>query len=157
MRMNWMLSVAVVALSVTAAVGAQSAKPEAMPSSGGMMDMTYTGCVMAVNHGGQFLLTRVDSMAAGSMHDDMAMHHDHDMAMKSDDMAMKGDDMAMKGNKDTMVSKSYFLAGAANFRKHVGHKVSVSGTLTDGAMGTMRPEATTLTVKTLKVIAKSCA
>ena len=142
MRTNWILSVAVVAISVTAAVGAQSAKPAAMSSNGGMMEMTYTGCVMAVNHGGQFLLTRVDNMGSNSMHDDMAMH-DHDMTMK--------------GDTDTVVSKSYFLAGAANFRKHVGHKVSVSGMLSEGAMGTMRPEATTLTVKTLKVIAKKCA
>ena len=143
MRTNWILSVAIVAISVTAAVGAQSAKPAAMSSNGGMMDMTYTGCVMAVNHGGQFLLTRVETMGAGAMHDDMAMHHDHDMAMK--------------GDTDTVVSKSYFLAGAANFRKHVGHTVSVSGMLSEGAMGTLRPEATTLTVRTLKVLSKSCA
>lgn len=142
MRTNWMLSVAVVAMSVTAAVGAQSAKPAGMSANGDMMSMTYTGCVMAVNHGGQFLLTRVDSMGSGAMHDDMAMHHDHAMAMK---------------DTDTVVSKSYFLAGTANFRKHVGHKVSISGTLSDGAMGTTRPEASTLTVTTLKVIAKSCA
>ena len=57
---------------------------------------------------------------------------------------------------DAMPSKSFALAGA-NLSKHVGQKVSVTGSLSDASMGTMRQDVSTLTVKTLKVIAKSCS
>ena len=106
------------------------------------MTMTYTGCVESVNHGGMFLLTKVDRVAAESMHDDMAMKH-------SDDMAMKGDAAG--------TSKAFALAGPADLSKHVGQKVSVTGSLSEGSMGTMRQDLSTLTVKTLKVIAQSCS
>jgi hypothetical protein len=33
----------------------------------------YTGCAESVNHGGVFLLTRIDSVGAESMHGDMAL------------------------------------------------------------------------------------
>jgi len=49
------------------------------------------------------------------------------------------------------------LSGSANFSKHVGQKVSVTGSVSDGSAGTMRHDVPTLTVKTLKVIAKSCS
>ena len=136
MRTNWILGTAVVAMSVTAAVGAQSTKGMEKPSKDSMMSMTYTGCVESVNHGGTFLLTKVDSMAE-SMHGNAPMTHQEDAAM--------------------MPSKSFFLAGTSNLNKHVGHKVSVTGSLSDGAMGTMRQDVSTLTIKTLKVIAKSCS
>src|SRR5512138_2132164 len=84
MRMNWMLSAAVVAMSVTAAAGAQSTKAMGKPSKGDTMSMTYTGCVQSVNHGGVFLLTQVDG--AGSVHSDMSVKHQVEMAMKHDDM-----------------------------------------------------------------------
>ena len=144
MRMNWMLSAAVVAMSVAAVDGAQSTKAMETPSKGDMAGKTYTGCVESVNHGAAFLLTNVDG--TGSMHSDMAMKHHDDMAMKHDDMAMKSD-----------AAKSFALAGAADLSKHVGQKVSVTGSLSDGAMGTMREDLSTLTIKTLKVIAKSCS
>lgn len=159
MRTSWILSTAVVAMSVTAAVGAQSTKAMGKPSQGDKMSMTYTGCVESVNHGGTFLLTKVDSVGAESMHGDMAMKHDDEMAMKGDAAkAMPREQTPMVDDKmDTMPSKSFVLAGSGNLSKHVGQKVSVTGSLSDGPMGTLRQDVSTLTVKTLKVIAKSCS
>jgi len=39
----------------------------------------------------------------------------------------------------------------------VGQKVSITGSVSEGSMGTMRQDVSTLTIKTLKVIAKSCS
>jgi hypothetical protein len=163
MRTNWILATAVVAITVTAAVGAQSASTMQQPAKGNTMSMTYTGCVESVNQGAAFLLTRVDGASSESMHGDMAMKHD-DMAMKRDDMAMKGDaaktmpheQMPMAGETMAPMSKSLALTGS-NLGKHVGQKVSVTGSLSDGSMGAMHQDMSTLTVKTLKVIAKSCS
>lgn len=159
MRTNWILSTAVVAMSVTAAVGAQSANAMGRPSKGDTMSMTYTGCVQSVNHGSAFLLTKVDDMGAESMHGDTTMKHHDDMAMKGDaTKTMQHEQTPMTEQKmDAMPSKSFALTGSANLSKHVGHKVSVTGSLSDGAMGTMRQDVSTLTIKTLKVIAKSCS
>ena len=163
MRTNWVLTTAVMAMSVTAAVGAQSAKAMHRPSKGDAVTVAYTGCVESVNHGGAFLLTKIDSV--DSMHDDKTMKHHDDMAMKHDDMAMKSDSaktmqheqMPMAGEKMApMSSKSFALTGS-NLGKHIGQKVSVTGSLSDGSMGAMHQELSTLTVKTLKVIAKSCS
>ena len=162
MRTNWVLATAVVAITVTAAVGAQSASTMQQPAKGETMSMTYTGCVESVNHGAAFLLTKVDG--GSSMHGDTAMKHD-DTAMKHDDMAMKSDSaktmqheqMPMAGEKMApMSSKSFALTGS-NLGKHIGQKVSVTGSLSDGSMGAMHQDLSTLTVKTLKVIAKSCS
>jgi hypothetical protein len=166
MKTNWVLTTALVAMSVTAAVGAQSAKAMHQPSNGGTMSMTYTGCVESVNHGAAFLLTNVDSGGVESMHGDKTMKHHDDMAMKHEDMAMKSDtakpmqheETAMADEKmDAMSPKSFALAGSTNLGKHVGQKVSVTGSLSDGSMGTMRQDLSTLTIKTLKVIGKSCS
>ena len=166
MRTRWVPTMAVMALSVTAAVAAQSAKAMHQPSKGDAMSMTYTGCVESVNHGAAFLLTQIDSGGAESMHGDETMKHHDDMAMKHDEMATKSRAAAtmqhaqtpMADEKmDAMPSKSFALAGSTDLRKHVGQKVSVTGSLSDGSMGTMRQDLSTLTVKTLKVIAKSCS
>jgi hypothetical protein len=157
MRTNWILTTAVMAMSVTAAVGAQSAKAMHQPSKGDAMSVAYTGCVESVNHGGAFLLTKIDSV--DSMHDDKTMKHHDDMAMKSDAAkAMQHEQAPVADEKmDTMSAKSFALAGSANLSKHIGQKVSVTGSLSDGSMGTMRQDLSTLTIKTLKVIAKSCS
>ena len=166
MRTNWILAAAVAGISATVAVGAQSATAMHQPSKGGTMSMTYTGCVESVNHGAAFLLTKVDSGQMESMHGDKTMKdHDH-MAMKHDDMSTKSDaakpmqheQAAVADEKmDGMSSKSFALAGSTNLGKHVGQKVSVTGSVSDAAMGTMRQDVSTLTIKTLKVIAKSCS
>lgn len=159
MRTNWILATAVVALSVTAAVAAQSTKDMDRPSKGGTMSMTYTGCVESVNHGGTFLLTKVGHVGAKPMHGNTAMKHQDDVAMPGDAAKpMQHEQMPMADEKmDMMPSESFVLAGTSNLNKHVGHTVSVTGSLSNGAMGTMRQDVSTLTIKTLKVIAKSCS
>lgn len=137
MRANRIWSTAVVAIAVTAAPGAQSTKDMSTPSKAAM-SVTYTGCVESVNHGGAFLLTKVDAMTM----------------KQRDDMAMQG---GAERKMDVMPSRSFVLAGSVNFRKHVRKKVSVTGSLSDGSMGTEREDVPTLTVKTLEVIAKSCS
>jgi hypothetical protein len=159
MRTNWILSTAVVAMSVTAVVGAQTTKDMGKPTKGETMSMTYTGCVESVNHGGALLLTKVDDMGGQFMHGDTTMKHHDDMAMKGDAAkTMQHEQTPIAEQKmDVMPSKSFALAGSANLRKHVGQKVSVTGSLSDGSMRTTRPDLSTLTVKTLKVVAKSCS
>jgi hypothetical protein len=94
-------------------------------------------------------------------------------AMPSGALAMKHDDMATKNGAattmqreqgsladekmDAVSSKSFALAGSADLSKHVGQRVSVTGSLSDSSMGTMRQDVSTLTIKTLKVVAKSCS
>ena len=157
MRTNRILTTAVVAMSVTAAVGAQSTKAMDKPT----MSMTYTGCVVSVNHGGTFLLTKVASVGAASMRGDMDMKHHDDETMKGDAAKpMHHEQTPMADDKDkmgTMPSKSFALTGAADLSKHVGQKVSVTGSLSEGAMGMMRDDLSTLTVQTLRVISKSCS
>jgi hypothetical protein len=167
MRTKWVLTAAVVAMSVTAAVGAQSAPAMHQPSKGdAMMSTTYTGCVESVNHGAAFLLTKIEGGGAESMHGDQTMKHHDDMAKKHDDMATKSgtattmqrEQTPMADQKmDAMPSKSFALAGSRDLGKHIGQKVSVTGSLSEGSMGTMRQDVSTLTIKTLKVIAKSCS
>ena len=73
MKTRWMLTTTIVALSLTAAAGAQSEQGMGKRSKGDSTRMTYTGCVESVNHGAAFLLTRVDGLEP--MHGDMAMTH----------------------------------------------------------------------------------
>ena len=108
------------------------------------MNVTYTGCVGDFNHGAAFLLTNVDDAGARAAHDDMAMKHD--------DMSMKSDAAMMKKEQSPIV-----LTGASDLKKHVGQKVSVTGSLSSDSMGTMHEDRWTLTVRTLKVLAKSCS
>ena len=141
MRTNWIWSTAVAVMSVTAAVSAQSANVAGKPSTADAMNITYTGCVESVNHGAAFLLTDVGHMG-----------------MKGDAAkTMQREPTPMAEQKvNAMPSKSFALAGA-DLSKHVGQKVSITGSLSDGSMGTVRQDVSTLTVKTLKVIAKSCS
>jgi hypothetical protein len=168
--MNWILSVVLVTASVTAAAAAQSAKamgepsrPGAMSMKPGAMSMTYTGCVESVNHGGAFLLTRIDDRQ--STHHDVSMKHHGGMAPHGD-MATKSNEVKTMDHEDTamadekmgaMPTKALALTGTANLSKHVGQKVSVTGLVSEGSMATMRDDVSTLTIKTLKVIAKSCS
>jgi hypothetical protein len=112
-------AMAVVALSVI--VGAESARE---------MNMTYTGCVEAVNHGGSFFLTRVSDGGRKAMKDGM--------------------------DKDHMTPNTLVLAGR-DLKKHVGQTVTVTGLVSPGAMGTLRGDLKTLAVGSLKVVAKSCS
>jgi len=160
MKTNWVLTTAAVAMSVTAVVVAQSEKAMHQQDKGDTMSATYTGCVESVNHGAAYLLTKIDSGAGSeSMHGDKAMTHHDDMATKSGAATtMQQEQAPMAGDKmDEMAPKSFALAGSTDLKKHVGQKVSVTGSLSDGSMGTMRQDLPTLTIKTLKVIVKSCS
>jgi hypothetical protein len=79
--------------------------------------------------------------------------------MKSNEAkTMNHEQMSMPDEKmDAMPSKSFALAGSTNLSKRVGQKVSITGSVSEGSMGTMRQDVSTLTIKTLKVIAKSCS
>jgi len=158
MRTNWVLTTAVLAMSVTSSVGAQSAGAVHPPSKGDTVSMTYTGCVASVNHGASFLLTRIDGGHAGFMDGDRTAKHHDEAPMKSDGATtMKHEQTAMAGEKtEAMLTQSFTLAGATDLSKHVGQKVSETGTRSDGSAG-MREDVSTLTIKTLKVIAKSCS
>ena len=159
MRTNCILAAALAGISATVAVGAQSATAMHQPSKGGTTSMTYTGCVESVNHGAAFLLTKVDSREMESMHGDKTMKHHDGMATKSDAAKpMQHEQAAMADEEmDGMSWKSFALAGSTNLGKHVGQKVSVTGSVSDASMGTMRQDLSTLTIKTLKVIARSCS
>jgi hypothetical protein len=152
MKAIWMLTT-VVAMSVTAAVGAQSAKATGKASNDKTMSTTYTGCVESVNHGAWFVLTRVDTADR-----DIAITHHDDMAMKGEAAKMQSGPTPMADDMmDAMPSKSFALMGAANLSRYVGQQVSVTGSLSNRRIGTMRHDMSTLTVKTLKVVAASCS
>src|SRR5258708_1700515 len=144
--MMWSVALLVAAV-VPVAVGAQSgtmAKGHKMDKME-MKDATYTGCIAAGTAAGTFMLTHVVD--------------DH---MGKD--AMKKDTMA----KDTMAATTMALKSASvDLGKHLGHKVSVTGTAAHGkmdAMGkdTMAKDAMAkdgpgFTVKSLKMVAASCS
>src|SRR5258708_36366640 len=141
--MTWSVALLVAAV-LPVAVGAQSgtmAKGDKME----VKDATYTGCIAAGTAAGTFVLTHVV--------DD----HMGEDAMKKDSMA-----------KDTMAATTMPLIRASvDLGKHLGHKVSVTGTVAHGkmdAMGndTMAKDAMAnggpaFTVKSLKMGASSCS
>src|SRR5258708_36399149 len=139
--MTWSVALLVAAVLLVA-YGAQSgtmAKGDRME----MKDATYTGCIAAGTAAGTFVLTHVVD--------------DH---MGKD--AMKKDTMA----KDTMAATTMPLIRASvDLGKHLGHKVSVTGTVAHGkmdAMGNdtiakyaMAKDGPACTVKPLKMVATS--
>ncbi len=155
--MKWMWSTAIVFVSVSAIAHAQSADMN-KTSKSDMMRTTYTGCVEVVNHGGAFLLTHVGDAAKAAMHGDTTMHDGAEKMEKTDTGKMEREPMAMHdGKMETMAPNVIALTGSSELKKHVGHKVAVTGTVSHGAMGTMRNDLSTLTVSSLKVVAKSCS
>jgi hypothetical protein len=82
--------------------------------------------------------------------------------MKKD--AMKKDTMAMDGmSKDAMAPTALTLTGSSvDLSKHLGHKVSVTGSLAHEKMhamdkGTMGKATSAFTVKSLKMVAATCS
>jgi hypothetical protein len=145
MRMNGVLNTAIVVMTVSAVVSAQSGKAMDKPlmkSDNGTM--TYTGCVEAVNHGATCMLRPVD---------DRTMPARSDVTMKT---ATKNEQSPAADAKMDTASKGIVLAGVPDLQSHVGQQISVTGSLSNGATGTMRHDLSTLTIKTLQVIAKSC-
>ena len=150
--MKWMWRAAfVVVAAVSATAYAQSGKDMNDSKMADTANVTYTGCVTAVNHGGWFLLTDVVDGHQAMKHHDAMMKADADMA-KMDEPAATN---AMHG--DHMVPNAVALAGRSDLKKHVGQKVTVSGALSDGMSDATPNNRETLNVASLKVIAKSCS
>ena len=160
--MKWsMSSVAILVAAVSSvAVGAQSggtmAKGDKMDKME-MMDANYTGCIEAGSAAGTFMLTHVAT----------ADHMGKDM-MKKDAMAKKDtmakDAMAKDGmSHESMAPTTLTLTGSSvDLSKHLGHKVSLTGSLAHEKMdamekGTMGKSTSTFTVKSLKMIAATCS
>jgi len=154
--MKWMISSAVI-VAVALPVGVRAQSGGAMAKDGKMDKMetptkTYTGCLAAGAETGTFTLTHV--MADDHMGKD-AMKKD---AMKSDTMskdAMKKDSMSKDNmahdTSMTMSSKSVDLG------KHIGHKVTVTGSSGPDKMDAMGKNRSAFTVKSLKMVSASCS
>jgi pentapeptide MXKDX repeat protein len=154
--MKWLISSAVI-VAVALSVGVRAQSGGAMAKDGKMDKMetptkTYTGCLAAGAETGTFTLTHV--MADDHMGKD-AMKKD---AMKSDTMskdAMKKDSMSKDNmahdTSMTMSSKSVDLS------KHIGHKVTVTGSSGPDKMDAMGKNMSAFTVKSLKMVSASCS
>jgi hypothetical protein len=101
-------------------------------------DATYTGCLQPGSTPGTFVLGGAHQMMKNSMPD----------GTKAGDRMMH-DTMAMATLPLTAMS--------IDLSKHVGRRVSVTGSSASGGKGTMGKDESTLTVKTLKVVAASCS
>ena len=149
--MKWtMSSVAILVAAVSSvAVGAQSAgtmaKGDKMDKRE-MMGANYAGCIEAGSAAGTFTLTHVAT----------ADHMGKDM-MKKD--AMAKDVM----NHESMAPTTLTLTGSSvDLSKHLGHQVSVTGSLAHEKIDamekdTMSKSTSTFTVKSLKMIAATCS
>jgi pentapeptide MXKDX repeat protein len=158
--MKWMMSSvgALVAAVLAVSVLAQS---DGTAVNGGkidkmaMKDTTYTGCVEAGGAPSSFTLTHL-----------AADDHMGKDAMKKD--AMKKDTMAKDGmSRDAMAPPTWSLASSSvDLSKHLGHKVTVTGSPAQGKMDAMGKDtmgkdamgksAPVFTVTALKMVAASC-
>ena len=150
MKLNLMMSSggALIAAMLSVTVAAQSGGTSA---NGGKMDQmamkqtTYTGCVEAGSAPTSFMLTHL--AADGHMGKD---------AMKKDTMAKD----AM--SKDTMAPTTWSLASSSvDLSKHVGHKVTVTGSPAQTKMDAMGKDAMgksapMFNVTAVKMVAASC-
>jgi len=102
------------------------------------VDATYTGCLQPGSTSGTFVLSGAHQMMKNSMPD----------GKKAGDRMMH----------DTMAMATLPLtAKSIDLSKHVGRKVSVTGSSASSGKDTMGRDESTLTVKTLKVVAASCS
>jgi hypothetical protein len=128
------------------AVGAQSDAGRMANHSDHMMaqDVTYTGCLESGTTGaGMFVLTHPAMMDG-----------DKKGAMMKDSGKM--DTMAHDMSEHTAMSMTLKVSTTGlDLRKHLGHKVSVTGSVSEG-MKDAGTDQSTLTVKSLKMVAKSC-
>lgn len=158
--MKWMWSTAFVVVAISAVASAQSGKEMSEPKMGSTMNMAYTGCVEAVNHGGSFLLTHVgeDHQSGPSVKRTPTMM-DHEAMMKTDSEMAKKDEPSASNEMhgDHMMPSAVVLTGRSDLKKHVGQKVTVTGSLSHGMSETMSSNRDTLAVASLKVVAKSCS
>jgi len=153
--MKWMMSsvgaliAAMLSVSVVAQSGGTAANGGKMDQMA-MKDTTYTGCVEAGGAPSSFTLTHL-----------AADDHMGKDGMKKD--AMKKGTMA----KDAMVQPTWSLASSSvDLSKHLGHKVTVTGSPAQGKMDAMGKDtmgkdamgksAPVFTVTALKMVAVSC-
>ena len=130
------------------AVGAQS-DTSRMPTHSDHMEMakdvTYTGCLESGTTGdGMFVLAHPAMMDSGKK--DAMMKP----SGKMDTMA--GHDMSEHNMMSMMLSVS---TTGPDLRKHLGQKVSVTGSVSH-EMKDAATDQSTLTVKSLKMVSKSC-
>ncbi len=148
--MKWMMSsvgaliAAILSVSVAAQSGGTAANGGKMDKMA-MKDTTYTGCVEAGGTPSRFMLTHL-----------VADDHMGKDAMKKDTMAKDG------MSKDAMAPTMWSLASSAvDLSKHLGHKVTVTGSPAQGKMDAMGKDAMgksapVFTVTALKMVAASC-
>ena len=164
--MKWNLSgiailvAAVCSVAVAAQSGATMVKGDTM-SKMEMKDTTYTGCIEAGSTDGSFTLTHLSS------DERMGKEMMKPGAMKNDGMAkdnMAKDPMTKEHmGLDAMTPTTVNLASVSiDLRKHLGNKVSVTGSLAYEKMdamgkGTMSKATSTFTIKSLKMVAASCS
>jgi pentapeptide MXKDX repeat protein len=164
--MKWIVSNVAVLVAAVLSVGAAAQSNGTMGKNDKMDEMevkdtTYTGCIEAGSTPGTFTLTHLaaeDHMGKDAMKKD---------GMKKDTMgndSMKKDTMAKDSmSKDAMAPMVLSVTGSSvDLGKHLGHKVSVTGSPAHGkmdAMGkdTMAKGASAFTVKSLKMVAASCS
>ncbi|HUL72258.1 MAG TPA: hypothetical protein VLT86_04105 [Vicinamibacterales bacterium] len=126
-----------------AIVGAQSSDGRMAKAHdmGTAKDVTYTGCVEAGMAGSKtFSLTHA------------TMADDKNDTMKDGAGKMADHDMGMGGMQAIAITSK-----SVDLTKHVGEKVTVTGPESHDMMDGAAAGATTVTVKTLKRIAKSCS
>jgi hypothetical protein len=158
--MKWIWSTAFVVVAISAVASAQSGKEMSEPRMGSNMNTAYTGCVEAVNHGGSFLLTHVaDDHQSGPAVKRMPTMMNHDAKMKTDSEMAKKDEPSASNEMhgDQMTPSAVVLTGRSDLKRHVGQKVTVTGSLSHGMSETMSSNRDTLAVASLKVVAKSCS
>jgi hypothetical protein len=153
--MKWIISSVAVLVAAVLSVGAAAQSSGTMAKGAkmdkmAMKDTTYIGCVEPGSEPGSFALTHLaadDHMGKDAMKKD---------TMKKDTMAM--DSMA----KDAMAPMALSVTGSSvDLSKHLGHKVSVTGSPAHGKIDSMGKDmgkgATAFTVNSLKMVAASCS
>jgi len=143
------LIAAMLSVTVAAQSGGTSANGGTMDTMA-MKDTTYTGCVEAGSAPTRFMLTHL-----------AADDHMGKDAMKKG--TMKEETMAKDGmSKDTMAPTTWSLASSSvDLSKHVGHKVTVTGSPAQRKMDAMGKDAMgksapVFNVTNLKMVAASC-
>jgi pentapeptide MXKDX repeat protein len=159
--MKWIMSSVAVLVAAVLSVGVAAQSNGTMGKGDKMNEMemkdaTYTGCVEAGSEPGSFTLTH---LAAEDHMDSDAMKKD---AMGKD--TMKKDTMVKdRMSKDAMAPMALTVTGSSvDLGKHLGHKVSVTGSPAHGMMDSMGKDtmgkgASAFTVKSLKMVAASCS
>jgi hypothetical protein len=146
--MRWIWSAAMVVVVLSGVASAQPGETMKKAETADKMPSTFTGCVEAVNHGGSFLLTGMGDGAT-------MMHHQGSMASEPAKQDKAG--AASEMPADHMMPTAVFLAGRHDLTKHVGQKVTVTGSLSHDMSETTPNNKVTLTIASLKVVAKSCS